>query len=85
MGEDSQYADDALVNHFLKIREMVKKKRPATAELIAWLRMLESEQFLNQKKSLENLSDEQKKLLRFSYSVLAKDKDDLKILEQAFM
>ena len=85
LGEDSQYADSALVNHFLKIREMVKKKRPATAELIAWLRMLESEQFLNQKKSLENLSDEQKKLLRFSYSVLAKDKDDLNILEQAFM
>ncbi|MDW3650607.1 MAG: MoxR family ATPase [Bacteroidia bacterium] len=85
LGEDSQYADSALVNHFLKIREMVKKKRPATAELIAWLRMLESEQFLNQNKSLANLSDEQKKLLRFSYSVLAKDKDDLKILEQEFM
>ena len=84
LGESSQYADDRLIRHFLQVRDAVKKKKPATAELIGWLRMLELENFLTPDLSFERMSPEQRKSLRFSYSVLAKNKDDLGILEQEF-
>lgn len=84
MGESSQYADDRLIRHFSQVREAVKKKKPATAELIGWLRMLELENFLTPDLSFDRLSDTQRRSLRFSYAVLAKNKDDLAILEQEF-
>jgi MoxR-like ATPase len=84
LGESSQYADDRLIRHFMQVRDAVKKKKPATAELIGWLRMLELENFLTPDLRFDQLSDDQRKSLRFSYAVLAKNKDDLGILEQEF-
>ncbi len=84
IGDSTQYTDGVLVNHFLKVRDAVNKKRPATSELIGWLRMLEVENFLNDSMDFYNLDERQQKLLRYSYSVLAKDKEDLKILESKF-
>lgn len=84
LGEASLYADGILVNHFLRVREAVKKKKPATAELIAWLRMLELESFLKDSIDFYNLDSAQQKLLSYSYSILAKDKEDLKTLESKF-
>ncbi|MEM6803547.1 MAG: MoxR family ATPase, partial [Bacteroidota bacterium] len=78
--ENSPYVNQSLIDHFIEIRSQVKKKKPSTAELIGWLRMLEIENFLDDDVDLKNLTDKQKKLLRYSYSVLAKDKEDLKIL-----
>ena len=85
LSDESAYADEAFVNHFMDVREAVKKKKPATAELIGWLRMLEMEQFLEEGVDFRNLTDRQKRLLRFSYGVLAKNKDDLAILEREFL
>jgi MoxR-like ATPase len=82
LGEDSEYAkDDELIKHFQKIREILTKKKPATAELIAWLRILELKNFiLDGKVDFDNLTTEQKKILMISYLVLAKTKEDLETL-----
>ncbi|RMG26055.1 MAG: MoxR family ATPase [Bacteroidetes bacterium] len=84
LGSDSPYTDERLIDHFLDVREAVKKKKPATAELIGWLRMLEMENFFSKDLNFRRLTNDEKRLLRFSYSVLAKNKDDLAILEQTF-
>lgn len=84
MGEKSAYTDDAFVKHFMDVREVARKKKPATAELIGWLRMLEMENFVNGSINFKDLSDGQKELLKFSYSILAKNKEDLAILEKEF-
>lgn len=84
LGEDSKYAkDDELIIHFQKIREILTKKKPATAELIAWLRILELENFLiDGKVDLDNLTPGQKSILMISYSVLAKTREDLETLRE---
>ena len=65
------------ISHFGSIRERVKKKMPATSELISWLHVLEMEKFFEGDVNFEQLSDNQKEILKFSYSVLIKDKDDM--------
>ena len=37
LGENSKYTDQQLIHHFEQIRTLVRKKEPATAELINWL------------------------------------------------
>ena len=71
-----------LVAHFEKTREMGLKKKPATAELIAWAILLSSMGFPIEKMN-SNLSDIEKAQLKMSYSVLAKTQEDLKILATA--
>lgn len=68
------------IQYFNSIRDRVKKKKPATSELIAWLHVLEMERFFENETDFEALSDEQKNILRYSFSVLLKDKDDLELL-----
>ncbi len=85
LGENSAYADEVFIAHFMDIRAAVKKKMPATAELIAWLRMLEMDNFIGEEVDFYKLSDRQKKLLRFSYGILAKNKDDLALVEKEFL
>jgi MoxR-like ATPase len=84
LGEDSEYAkDDELIKHFQKIREILTKKKPAAAELIAWLRILELENLLiDGKVDLDNPTPGQKKILMISYPVLAKTKEDLETLKE---
>ncbi|MFD1162042.1 AAA family ATPase [Hwangdonia seohaensis] len=79
---------EQLIKHFLTLRQkFIKRKKPATAELLSWLQILEQLNF----KKLENinefdkLSEEQKELLLISYSVLAKTSDDFKDLKQKFV
>jgi MoxR-like ATPase len=74
---DSGFTDEMLENalrHFIEIRKLEKlRKKPATAELLAWLRILE-------KKGVD-VSDKQRAgELAFSYSTLVKSKDDLEVL-----
>lgn len=84
LGTESDYQDERLIDHFMDVREAVKKKKPATAELIAWLRLLEMEDFFHPSLNFRKLSADQKRQLRYSYSILAKNKHDLAILEQEF-
>lgn len=77
LGIDSAYSDAQLIDHFLEVRRRVTRKAPATAELVAWLRILELHQFLDKGLDLKNLTARQKDVLRMSYSVLAKTQEDL--------
>ena len=61
---------DKLIKHFMKIRRGAIRKPPATAELIAWLRILEMDQVF------EKSEDVQKQYLRDNLSVLVKTKED---------
>lgn len=84
LSDNSQYADEQLIKHFLKIREAVNEKKPTTAELLAWLRILEVEGFAwSSELGLKKLSPSQKQLLRHSYSVLAKTRRDLEEIERS--
>ncbi len=74
---------DALVGHFQKTRDLSLKKKPATAELIAWAVLLSSLGFPIEK-LVGNLSESERKQLQLSYSVLAKTQDDLKALKEIF-
>ena len=65
------------IHHFMDIRTRVKKKMPATSELISWFHVLETEKFFENRVNFKDLTDTQKSILKFSYSVLIKDKDDL--------
>lgn len=81
LGKQSKYSDKVLIEHFQEIRHKVKKKKPATAELISWLRILELQDFLKGGLNFKRLSPRQKQILRLSYSVLAKNKEDLSRLQ----
>lgn len=83
--EEMEAKYKALVDHFVEIREIVKKKKPATAELIGWVRMLEMEQFLEGDLNFKQLVAEQRQILGLSYSILAKNKDDLSILKNKYL
>ncbi len=70
-----------LVEHFLEIQGKNLGKNPATAELIAWAALLPKLEFPVQKlKDRSTLTEVEKKLLRASYGVLAKNQDDLQKL-----
>jgi MoxR-like ATPase len=68
---------DAAIPHFLGIRQLGLKKQPATAEFLAWVQVL-ARLDLN----LDDLRDGQREALLFSYSILAKTKEDLELLRQ---
>lgn len=66
----------AAIGHFREIRKKKLEKLPAIAELVEWLKFL-----AHKKVSLsEPYSDETKRLLAVSYSLLAKSDEDLKLL-----
>jgi MoxR-like ATPase len=57
------------IEHFLAIRKVEMKKRPATAELLIWLRLLEELQL--------DVTDQNKKdLVVMTYAILAKNRQD---------
>ena len=85
LGKNSLYTNEDLIRHFLSIREMVAKKKPATAELITWLKVLELAQFLEDKFNPKKLSSKQKDILRLSYSAIAKNKEDLESIRNRFL
>ena len=72
-----------LVAHFESIRNGLKlKKQPATAELIFWMKFLQKSGFeVSKLADVGNISDTEKNILLTSYSVLAKNKDDLELLK----
>ena len=66
---------DAALAHFVAIRELGLKKQPATAEFLAWVHVLAR---LNL--DVSELREGQREALLFSYSILAKTKEDLDLL-----
>jgi MoxR-like ATPase len=65
------------VRHFEKIRELGLRKRPSTAEFLAWLRVLDRLHI-----DLSDLKPGQREAIAFSYSILAKSQEDLRYLQE---
>ncbi len=63
------------LDHFLQIREIGLRKKPATAELLAWVHYLHS-QGIDLRQGLDGDDEALKSRIRQSYSLLTKNKDD---------
>ncbi len=66
---------DRLIEHFEDIRNLALKKKPATAELLAWLAVLNKMHMNN-----ESLGPGKNEALAFTYSILAKNKEDSELM-----
>ncbi|MFM9947022.1 MAG: AAA family ATPase [Saprospiraceae bacterium] len=75
-----------VVDHFYAIRgerNLKLNKYPATAELLQWAAYLQETGFpLEKLKNSDRLSEEERRALKVSYSVLAKTREDLAALSQ---
>ncbi len=71
----------AAINYFQMVRDLKMKKMPATSELIYWVILLEQIGFPVSKLTSGNLSSSEKAQLNMSFSVLAKNKEDLEMLK----
>jgi MoxR-like ATPase len=74
-----EFTDDKIDNavlHFEEIRRMGLAKPPATAEFLAWLRVLERKNL-----DVKNLKPGEQVALTFTYSILAKSKEDKEKLD----
>lgn len=67
------------LEHFNEIRELALRKKPATAELLAWIRVLERLSI-----DVRDVRPGQTEALALSYSVLAKTQEDLAKLRRTF-
>ena len=63
---------EGAIEHFSKIRNLALKKKPATAELVSWVRVLATLEL-----NPEDLKPGQAETLAMSYSILAKTQEDL--------
>ena len=63
------------IEHFLEIRDLGLRKKPATAELLAWIHIL-NKYNLDVKKSIAGNEEEIKRKLKQTYSLLTKTKED---------
>ena len=68
-----------LIQHFEAIRKLKLRKSPATAELINWVALLHKIGFDAKKlNDPDSITKKDKELLELSYTVLAKNRDDLR-------
>ena len=79
--ESHEDAVRSAIRYFNQVRQKVNRRPPATAELLAWLKILEVEGFMKSDLDFAKLSDEEKNILTFSHSVLVKNKADLDLLD----
>lgn len=79
LGKDTLYTQatlEALIKKFNAIRKNAVRKKPATAELIAWLRILEMQSYL------EKPAKEQEKIILQNLSILVKTKEDFEAVQE---
>lgn len=79
---DAKYSDTQwieILKHFNIIRDKkAKRKKPATSELIYWVNILAKNNFdVNKLNDVSKLNATEKEILNMSYSILAKNADDL--------
>jgi MoxR-like ATPase len=68
------------IRHFEQIRELSLKKKPATAELLAWLQVLERRGV-----DVADLKPGDAEVLAFSYCLLAKSREDREVIERQLL
>lgn len=68
---------DHAITHFERIRELGMRKKPSTAELLAWVRVLAT---LNI--DVDDLKPGEAEVVAMTYAILAKGKEDMALLRQ---
>lgn len=71
---------DAVIDRFFEIRDQALKKKPATAEFFGWIQVLKS---LNLEAN--DIQSGQVEALALSFSILAKNREDLALLRQKYI
>ncbi|MGK0364206.1 MAG: MoxR-like ATPase [Saprospiraceae bacterium] len=71
---------DWIISHFEEIRDLCRKKKPATAEFLSWVLLLDKFEF-KLSSNRDDLSEEQRDVLLTSYAVLAKHQEDFEALK----
>jgi MoxR-like ATPase len=64
------------LKHFEEIRQVALRKKPSTAELLAWIRVLQRLRI-----DVDKPKPGEREAIAFTYSILAKSKEDLAILQ----
>jgi MoxR-like ATPase len=67
----------AIFNGFEKARNNMTEKQPSTSELLEWIKVLEAEGFFTGDIDFNNLSSQQKIILKYTLPIIAKTKEDL--------
>jgi MoxR-like ATPase len=82
MGQSEQLGANInqIVTKFVDIRNLLKDKKPSTAELLEWVKVLDTLGLLKTKLDFNNLSTEQTIKVKQSYAALAKSENDLGLL-----
>lgn len=80
LGDKHPFANESTIRLFEDLRGRASRKKPATAELVAWLHALQLQDSLRDGFDPANLSARQQDQLRLSLSVLAKTQEDLRAL-----
>ncbi len=81
LGGSTSFTDqalDKLIERFNAVRKKAVRKAPATAELIAWLRILELHKFM------EAPADKQRRMMLDNLSILVKTREDLEAVSELF-
>ena len=73
-----------IVNKFVELRNGMKEKQPATAELLEWVKTLEQRGFFNDAVQFHQLTPQQKEIVRLSLPALTKSDEDLQQLQGQF-
>ena len=76
---------DSLLTHFAAVRDLMRKKKPSTSELLGWLQILNTYTEFSAQNLSSALTPSDIDILRLSYTVLAKHESDLQILENQFL
>jgi len=75
---ETKDAYEALLQYFYDVRDKAVRKKPATAELIGWLRLLNIENFFDEKTD----NDKKKQLILHNLSFLIKTQEDLEAVKK---
>ena len=74
---------DMAIPHFLNIRKTLKRKKPSLAELLLWAALLEKLGLTpDELAGYASLEGDKKDDLWMSYRVLAKNDEDLRLLQE---
>jgi MoxR-like ATPase len=75
---ETEAAYKVLENYFFEVRDKAVRKKPATAELIGWLKLLNINDYFTEKTS----NDQRKKLIEHNLSFLVKTQEDLEAVKK---
>ena len=84
VNEHLQVNIETVIKKFEEIRNNLKDKQPATAELLEWIKTLDKQDFFDGKINFDELESKKKEIFKLSLPILAKSEDDLVTLRNKY-